>query len=150
MLRRFISASNVARFALFLNLAGTLLLAFSFLATSSDFRLITAANTDGYGKPAAGRTAYAICVNNYVLVLTDSAKNGIEMGENGCPHWDNASPAAVVTYEHPSLLWIGIVAIAIGFLIQLVTIPKTETPPTIDPPLSRAEYRRIIRDRRGS
>lgn len=124
------------RFALLLNLAGTGLIASSFAATSSDFRLIT----------APGSTAYAICAQNYVLAVTD-ARGGLIVGTHNCPNWDKSSPAAVAVAEHPWMLWLGLIMSALGFLIQLFAVPSAKATLTVDPPITRAERRRLMRER---
>jgi hypothetical protein len=135
-----------ACFALLLNLAGTRLIASSFAATSSDFRLITAPDTDVTGKPAPGSTAYAICAQNYVLAVTD-ARGGLIVCTHNCPNWDKSSPAAVVVAEHPWMLWLGLIMSALGFLIQLFAVPSAKATLTVDPPITRAERRRLTRER---
>jgi hypothetical protein len=95
--------------ALLLNLSGTIVLFYSFQATSSDFRLVTAPRQKGPQPRAAvvaGRggtpseTQYALCVNNYTLLSSD-ASSGVRFAYPGCPSWENARPAAVVSIEHP-------------------------------------------------
>jgi hypothetical protein len=115
-----------ARIALLLNLAGTILLALSFQATSSDFRLVTALGYDLNGKVATGVTAYALCVNDYTLLVTDSAR-GVGIGHKGCPNWESSRPSAVVTSEHPLFLYLGLGCSAIGFFMQLLIIPRRKT-----------------------
>jgi hypothetical protein len=148
MLQWFRDNPWLARLALFLNLAGAILLALSFSATSSDFRLITARDTDVFGKPSPGHTAYAICANNYTLAITDSA-GGLGMGIRNCPNWDKSYPAALVIADHPVWLQIGLALAIFGFLIQLLTV-ATNAPATPSDPLTRAEWRRVMKDRAGS
>jgi hypothetical protein len=147
LMLRWIPWLTLTRVALILNLLGTGLLAFSFVATSSDFRLITAPDTNVYGKPAPGSTAYAICVQNYSVAITDA--HGVAgMGVNNCPNWDKSSPAAVVVAEHPGALWLGLVLSALGFLIQLLApVPSAAAVSTLDPPMTRVERRRILKER---
>ena len=130
-----------ARIALLLNLAGTILLALSFQATSSDFRLVTAHNQNLVGQPAPGASVYAICVNNFVLAATDSV-SGTSLGNDHCPDWENADPSAVVTAEHPNWLYIGLVLSALGFFIQLLTVPRRKTLAEVN------EELRILRKRK--
>ena len=86
----------VARVALVLNVAGTVLLALSFQATSSDFVFVTAPNTDMMtGKFAMGNTTYAICVNDHAMAATTD-HGGLGMGLHSCPTSNKAYPAAVV------------------------------------------------------
>jgi hypothetical protein len=107
--------------ALFLNLAGTILLALSFLATASDFRLVTASNYAlGTQQTAPGQTTYAICVKNYALAATDG--RGVGIGFNGCPSSETARPAAVVTSELPWLLYLGLALTSLGFFIQFILV----------------------------
>ncbi len=106
--------------ALFANLLGTILVTLSFQATSSDFRFVTARNSSVMpGSPSQGATAYAICVNNYTLAVTDS-KGSVGIGVRNCPNWENAHPAAIVTAEYPWLLYLGLVLSILGFLIQFI------------------------------
>jgi hypothetical protein len=117
-----------ARIALLLNLAGTILLALSFQATSSDFRLVTASGYDLQGRSALGVKAYALCVNNYTLVMTDSSpKGGVSLGMRGCPSWESSRPAAVVNTEHPNFIFLGLALSSLGFLMQFLTIPRRKT-----------------------
>lgn len=113
--------------ALFLNLGGTILLGLSFQATASDFRLITAHGYDVRShQPSADKTAYAICVNNYALAVTD-ATSGLIIGTKNCPQWESAKPAAVVTSEYPWLGYTGLLSTGLGFLLQLLIV--SEFPP---------------------
>jgi hypothetical protein len=115
-----------ARIALLSNLAGTILLALSFQATSSDFRLVSARGFDLRGQINPASTAYALCVNNYTLVISDSV-NGIGFGRPGCPNWESSRPAAVVNSEHPRFIFLGLGMSAFGFLLQFLTIPRRKT-----------------------
>ena len=77
------------RIALILNLAGTALLFYSFQATSSDFRLVTATSrsvlTPGEFKQ------YALCVNNYTILQTDS-QHGMKIGSMGVQIGNTVNP----------------------------------------------------------
>jgi hypothetical protein len=96
-------------------------------ATSSDFRLVTAKGYNAFSNlPDPGSTAYAICVNNYILAMTDS-KGSVAIGKHNCPNWESARPSAVVTAEYPTLLYIGLLLSALGFLIQFLSL-KPELP----------------------
>ena len=109
------------RFALILNLAGSLLFFFSFQATSSNFRLLTTSD---------GRNA--LCVDDRALIVTDASKDsngdfGFVLGMRRCPDWENAKPAAVVHIEKPYFVTLGFVLLTIGFLLQLLSIPNPKT-----------------------
>jgi hypothetical protein len=127
------------RFALLLNLLGTIVLFYSFQATSSDFRLVTATYDPtkryllppatlvaGGGHAPPGTKQYALCVNDYTLMASDAA-SGIRLGFRGCPSWENAKPAAVVNIEHPRFVGLGFVMILAGFLLQYFAVPKPAT-----------------------
>jgi hypothetical protein len=107
--------------ALILNLLGTALLFYSFQATSSDFKLVTAKSDS-----ATGGTLYALCVDNYTLLATD-AHSGILMGHKECPSWDKARPAAVVNIEHPAFEGLGFILLLAGFLVQYLSVPQPQT-----------------------
>ena len=126
--------------ALLLNLAGTIILFYSFQATSSDFRLVTAPyvpsprplNSSGgmlpnrFIRPLAGTKQYALCVNNYTLIASD-ASSSIRLGLVGCPSWENAKPAAVVNIEHPTFEGFGFILLIIGFTLQYFSVPQAAT-----------------------
>lgn len=103
-----------ARIALLLNLAGTTLLFLSFQATSSDFRLVS--TSDG---------RYALCVDRTALIIKEP--KGFGIGYTVCPDWEHSKPAAVVNVEHPSFVTLGFIASILGFLLQLMTIPRRKT-----------------------
>jgi hypothetical protein len=100
---------------LILNLLGTVLLFVSFQATSSNFRLITASD---------GRAA--LCIDQRVILVAD-AKGLSFSGGGDCPKWGNARPAAVVNFEQPVLVTIGFALLTMGFLLQVVSIPRPRT-----------------------
>ena len=110
-----------AIFALILNLVGTGLLYASFQAKASDFRFITAPDTDTSGASAIGNTAYAICVKSYTVVVTD-ASGTMGMGLNRCPEWATGQPAAIVIFDHPLLGDTGLVCFVLGFAIQALVL----------------------------
>jgi hypothetical protein len=112
------------QFALILNLAGTALLFYSFQATSSDFRLVTSISKSVILSKEIRR--YALCVNNYALVETDS-EHGILIGHENCPDWEHAKPAAVVNIEHPTFVGIGFVILIAGFFVQYLAVPQPKT-----------------------
>lgn len=106
--------------ALLLNLVGTILLFYSFQATSSDMKLVTAPS-----KLFPSQKQYAICVNNFALLLTDG--NSLLMGAHGCPNWADAKPAAVVNIEHPTFVEIGFILLVCGFVLQYFAVPQAAT-----------------------
>ena len=122
--------------ALFLNLVGTALLFYSFQATSSDIRLVTApidpnqrripATVVAGGPGNLGDKQYALCVNNYTLLSSDAA-SGVRFGVRGCPSWQNAKPAAVVNIEHPTFEGLGFFLLMFGFALQYFAVPKAAT-----------------------
>jgi hypothetical protein len=111
------------RFALLLNLIGTALLFFSFQATSSDFKLVTAKSHSVLGGDS---TLYALCVNDYALLVT-SSHNDLGFGHPGCPAWDMARPAAVVNIEHPMFEGLGFLILLCGFFLQYLSVPQPKT-----------------------
>jgi hypothetical protein len=141
---------SLARIALALNIAGTILLALSFQATSSDFRFITAQGYDHYGKLSPGNTAYAVCIQDYAVILTDTVTGTLLGSARRCPDWQQALPSAVVTAEHPSFLWKGLGLSAIGFFIQLLMVPNRKTlPETLPETVPEVNKRiRILREQK--
>jgi hypothetical protein len=107
--------------ALLANLAGTVLLFYSFQATSSDFRLVTVPS-----EIFSDQKQYALCVNNYVIISSDG-RNGVLFGHAGCPSWDNAKPAAVVNIEHPFFEGLGFFLLISGFALQYFSVPQVAT-----------------------
>jgi hypothetical protein len=99
------------------------MLFYSFQATSSDFHLVTAKT---HSVLIGDITHYALCVNNYTLLETDS-KNGIMIGTPGCPSWADSRPAAVVNIEHPAFEGLGFILLLLGFLIQYLAVPQPKT-----------------------
>lgn len=103
------------RIALALNVAGGLLLFYSFQATSSSFRLvrrpISAAGV------LRGSYEYDICVENYTFLATEPEAGAVELGHAGCPTPEDDRPAAVVNTEHPNFITIGFLTILLGFII---------------------------------
>lgn len=143
--------------ALILNLAGTALLFYSFQATSSDFKLVTAkpnpldpalsspAAIRGFGAGSA-TTDYALCVNNYTLVESD-ARSGVTLGHAGCPSWVDAKPAAVVNIEHPFFEGLGFISLLAGFLLQYLSIPQAQTIIDLRNQLKAAQKEKKLKDR---
>jgi len=131
-----------ARIALLLNLVGTILLALSFQATSSDFRLVTAKDMWVPGNsPILGRggmmgpshfvSVFALCTHDRTLIAEGAdfpgAPPALILSAPGCPDSDNAKAAAVVNTEHPRFLELGLTANACGFFIQLLIVPRRKT-----------------------
>ena len=104
------------KFALALNLAGTALIWLSFQATSSNLKIVTTADH---------RTA--LCANGRALIIDDPAHKGTGFGIARCPEWENARPAAVVNVERPFLVTVGFILLLLGFLIQYLSVPNSET-----------------------
>jgi hypothetical protein len=111
------------QFALFLNLVGTALLFYSFQATSSDFRLVSAIQ---HSVIAGDLHEYALCVNNYTLVVTNG-QNGVGFGVRGCPDWNNSRSVAVVNIEHPTFEGLGFAILLSGFFLQYLAVPQPRT-----------------------
>jgi len=103
------------RFALTLNLLGTVMLFLSFQATSSNLRLVTA--SDG---------STALCIENRTLAISLPG-GGVGIGRNICPDWDKAHPVAVVTIERPVLVTSGFLLATLGFLLQFLSFPSPKT-----------------------
>jgi hypothetical protein len=123
--------------ALALNLVGTIVLFYSFQATSSDFRLVTAPYVPptmpagsippkGFVPPPQGSKQYALCVNNFTLIQSDG-RNSVLMGHRGCPDWENSRPAAVVNIEHPTFEGLGFLLLITGFTLQYFSVPQAAT-----------------------
>jgi hypothetical protein len=117
----------LASLALLANLIGSILVTLSFQATSSDFRLITAHWSMRERKPSETVKSYAICANNNALAI-GSDDGSVGLGMHGCPDWENGRPSAVVTAEHPWMLYAGLILSIIGFLGQLLLILFTPAP----------------------
>ena len=124
-----------ARTALLLNLVGTILLALSFQATSSDFRFVTAKNFSvpgNYGPRSAMHfdTVFALCTNDRTLIAEGKESSKLPsliLSAPGCPNSEIAKSAAVVNTEHPSFLYLGLICSAVGFFIQLLIVPRRKT-----------------------
>jgi hypothetical protein len=124
-----------ARIALLLNLVGTILLALSFQATSSDFRLVTAKDfvvPGNYGPSSDTHlfSVFALCTKDRTLIAegTESPRGpSLILSAPGCPDSANARSAAVVNTEHPSFLYMGLIFSALGFFIQLLIVPRRKT-----------------------
>jgi hypothetical protein len=110
------------RVALALNLGGTLVLFFSFQATSSAFRLIRRPISTGIFRTEYD---YEICVEDFTLLATN--KHGVMFGHYGCPVAPDDRPAAVVNTEHPNFITLGFLMILAGFFIQFFAVPEQRT-----------------------
>ena len=98
------------------------------LFISSDligFQLVTTKTVSALAK-SGYFTQYALCVNNYGLIETDS-EHGMVMGSHGCPDWEHAKPAAVVNIEHPVFEGLGFLMLLAGFLLQYLSVPQPKT-----------------------
>jgi hypothetical protein len=83
--------------ALIVNIAGTACLWWSFQATSSNFRLISAEDVTARGRPSAGARAYSICVDKLELGSIDSTQSTY-VGTGGCTLWDKGAASAIPSY----------------------------------------------------
>lgn len=99
------------RIALALNLAGTLLLFYSFQATSSSFRLIRRPVSQIF----QGDMEYSICVADFTLLST-TGQGSVAIGHAGCPTSKDDRRAAVVNTEHPVFITLGFFLIVVGFI----------------------------------
>lgn len=129
-----------ARIALCLNLVGTILLALSFQATSSDFRMVTA--SDVYVKDNAPGVfvhyvnVHAICSLNDTIIMEgtpypkSNGKNIVLSTQQPCP--DRSHSVAIVNTEHPRFLFIGLILSAVGFFMQFLAVPRRKTIPEIN------------------
>lgn len=102
------------RFALVLNLFGTLLLFVSFQATSSNVRIVR--TRDG--------SMTALCVESEAIFVTE--KRGVGIGAN-CPSITDGRPVAIVNIEKPALVGFGFIMILIGFALQIISVPDAKT-----------------------
>jgi hypothetical protein len=110
------------RFALVLNLVGTLLLFLSFQATSSSFRLVKRDSSRFF----KSEKEYSICVEDYTLLSTN-ATGAVAIGHRGCPTSEDDRRAAVVNTEHPLFITFGFALILIGFALQFFAVPEPKT-----------------------
>jgi hypothetical protein len=55
------------------------------------------------------------------------AAGGWAVGSQKCPDWEHARPAAVVNIEIPWLVTVGFILLAIGFLLQFLSVPSPKT-----------------------
>ena len=108
----------IARAALVLNFLGTILLVYSFQATTTDFRFIAVRDVTARGAPNPGGSSYSICADKLGLAAID-ATGSTYMGAGNCALWDRGNPAAVVLSDHPWLLKVGLGLSAFGCFVQL-------------------------------
>jgi hypothetical protein len=118
------SSRRWQRVALALNVIGAGILFFSFQATSSDFRLVTVNEKSVLSPEPIAR--YALCVNNFTVLETNS-KGSLTIGHVGCPDWEHSRPAAVVNFEHPSFVTLGLIMLVLGFFLQFLAVPGPKT-----------------------
>lgn len=129
--------------ALLLNLAGTIILFYSFQATSSDFRLLTLTSNGPFGS----EKRYALCVETEAMLITE--KRGISIGiPGGCPDWAHAKPAAVVNIEHPTFEGLGFLLLLLGFALQYFSVPQASTVAYLRKQLKVAKMEEIARRNR--
>jgi hypothetical protein len=124
-----------------LNLSGTLVLFFSFQATSSSFRLIRRPISDV--GVLRGEYDYEICVQDFTLLSTD--KRGIMLGHQGCPTAEDDRPAAVVNTEHPNLITAGFLMTFAGFIIQFFAVPEQQSIAQLRQEIKRLQIREKAR-----
>lgn len=110
-----LSNKTWVRIALAANLVGTVVLFYSFQATSSRFSIVTQDNGP----------RVALCVNELSLLNVQEDK-GIMLGGK-CPTWANNRPAAVVNIERPWLVTVGFILSFLGFAIQFASTPSPQT-----------------------
>lgn len=101
------------RFALLLNLVGTVMLFLSFQATSSKIKIISTPD---------GNTA--LCVSGWAIFV---ANEKYATFSSPCPEWQNARSVAVVNIEKPILVTVGFSILTMGFLLQFLSIPSPKT-----------------------
>lgn len=123
-----------ARIALLLNLVGTILLALSFQATSSDFRFVTTHDHTYRGRTPRNDmhfdTVYALCTNDTTMIAEGIDSNGVPnivLNVPRCPDNEHAKSAAVVNTEHPKFLFVGLGFNTLGFALQFLIVPRRRT-----------------------
>ncbi len=114
------------RAALLCNLVGAALLFYSFQATSSNVKIITA--------PHEGT---ALCAYGNSIFDIFPTKKWIIGGP--CPDWKDARPAAIVNLDEPWLASIGLLLLLGGFLLQLLAIPGPKTTAQLRADLKRVQ-----------
>lgn len=116
-----------ARAALLLNLAGTILLALSFQATSSALNFVTGHDVNIKGQSVPGSKTFLLCYGNDLIAGADSTGYNAYGGYLHCGQSNDSKPAAVVNAEHPWMLFAGLILSAVGFFLQFLIIPPKET-----------------------
>ena len=107
------------------------LLFLSFQATSSNFRFV--ATPEGDNAICAFQTAF----------MVHHKDGSTTVGTFECP--PNARPAAIVNSEHPAFIFVGFALSALGFFIQLLTVPSAESVAEIRAELKKAQLRDKIK-----
>lgn len=116
--------------ALILNFAGTLLLSYSFQASSSDFRMTKLEYAPvgmRINNPPQHAPLYSICVKNEAILAHDNSSAIIVGNNDGCMSSD-VNHVAIVTSDHPWAARWGLILNMIGFALQaifLVSRPRT-------------------------
>lgn len=107
------------------NLVGTVLLFYSFQATSSNLKIVTAPDTSVPGQTGEQT---ALCAYGNTLFTASNANKGYwEIGMRPCPNWEKARATAVVNIEHPTFEGLGFVLLLAGFLLQYLSVPQPQT-----------------------
>lgn len=105
--------------ALVLNFVGTLLLSYSFQASSSDFRL-TKLEFPPIGMrisaPPSAPTLYSLCVKNVAIASQQGLSTHLG-DERGCIASDD-NHVAIVTSDHPWAAQWGLILNMLGFAMQ--------------------------------
>jgi hypothetical protein len=118
-----LSSRGWARVALAANLVGTVMLFYSFQATSSRFRLVTTKISTATGEKEEHS---ALCIYE-TNMLSTSNKGGWQIGGGPCPGWEHSKAAAVINIEQPWLAAFGFILSFMGFAIQFAAVPSTKT-----------------------
>jgi hypothetical protein len=96
-------------------LLGALSLLWAFQATSSNVKIIKRENKET-----------AICVDGRGILVTSPDMLAFRpIGP--CPEWPNARPAAVVNFENPLLVTLGVTLTLLGFLMQILAVPGAKS-----------------------
>src|ERR1035438_1863527 len=117
---------RISILAALLNLASTVVLAYSFQASSTDFML----RTDNKG-------GAALCVGKTALFSSPHPGTVEVAPGSGCPDWPNSTPTAVVKTDHPLFIKVGLLLLLLGFLAQVFSIERPH------PTFSDAEIREL-------
>jgi hypothetical protein len=113
---------KVARFALFLNLLGGVLLFYSIQITSSKISIVT--GLDGSTSMCWQDQSFITAFPNHTFTVAGK-----------CPDSASKQPTAVISTEHPNFITLGFLCLFVGFSIQYIL----ERP---EPKLPRPERRR--------